>query len=82
MMSTSILQYLKDLRQDPRFKLLVEELRQEIPVHSQLLYKDYKDQSDPSDKQVSSWIFNSGRIMQGNLLLAYLTGETDEGPNG
>jgi hypothetical protein len=46
-----------------------------------LPYRACKEHID-TEKQVSDWIYNSGRVDQGNLILGLLIGETEkEKPN-
>ena len=73
-MSTSSL--LVELRKDPRFKDLLKEIRVLIPVPP--LYKVSRKESLDSEQQISDWIYNSGRISQGNTILGFLIGETKE----
>ena len=73
-MSMPSLQALKELREHPQFKDFLKEAETLMPYR--LLYKDSSKESN--DKQVSDWIFNSGRVAQGKIFLEFLTGKTDE----
>ena len=66
--------FLKELRADPRFPELLEDLK--ILTPSPPFYRVSNEEDN--DKQVSDWIFNSGRIFQGNTILNFFIGETED----
>ena len=66
--------FLKELRADPRFPELIKEL--EILMPSPPFYKASNEEDN--DKQVSDWIYDSGRIAHGNLIMSFFIGETED----
>lgn len=75
-MSMHSQQALQRLRQQEDFKTLLLELQTLVP--SPLLYKAC---NKGYDEQTSDWVYNSGRIAQGRMILEFLTGKTDNEVN-